>query len=179
MRRLAQKGREQAGYTLVELMTVLGVVGILMAIAAPAIQNHIALQQLRGAAREVVTVLREARESAVNEGVPRYVVFNVAASPRSYQVWQYDGTAWVSQSNAVPLPNTVTFSDADIDFPGLVNQPEAGAQPVPANAAYFDTRGRWPHDGLADGDYAIILRGGVGRTVTLNYYKTTGQVTGL
>lgn len=171
--------RSERGYTLVELMTVLGVVGILMAIAAPAIQNHIALQQIRGAAREVVTSLREARDSAVNEGVPRYVVFDVASTPRTYQVWKYDGTDWVSESNVVPLPGSVTFSDADIEFPGLLNQPEAGADPVPANAAYFDTRGRWPHDGLADKDYAIILRGGVGRTVTLTYQKSTGQVTGL
>jgi prepilin-type N-terminal cleavage/methylation domain-containing protein len=171
--------RSERGYTLVELITVLGVVGILMAIAAPAIQNHIALQQIRGAAREVVTVLREARESAVNEGVPRYVVFNVGATPRTYQVWKYNGTSWVAESNAVPLPESVTFEDKDIEFPGLVDQPKAGAGPVPANAAYFDSRGRWPHDGEADRDYTITLRGGVGRTVTLTYQKPTGQVTGL
>jgi prepilin-type N-terminal cleavage/methylation domain-containing protein len=171
MRRLRLHG--EAGYSLVEMMTVLMVVGILLAIAAPTIQSHIALQEMRGAAREVVEVLRDARDSAVNEGVPRYVVF---VPPRTYQVWRYEAP-WRMEEEEI-LPGSVSFSDADTDFPALAATPEAGAS-VPEDAAYFDTRGRYPFLAGAPGSYTLTLHGGLDKQVVLTVYRSTGQVTGL
>src|ERR671919_2850220 len=117
---------EQAGYSLVELMTVLGVVSILFAIAAPTISNHIALQNIRSAGQEVVTLLRETREAAINQGLPRIVRFNPADA--TYQVFEYDPAAktWTARSEVTPLPGGVTFADDDVDFPPLASTPEAG-----------------------------------------------------
>lgn len=179
MRGLARKGRGQAGFSLVELMTVLGVVGIIMAIAAPTISSHIALQEVRGAGRGVVDVLRDARDSAVNEGVPRYVLFDWSKTPREYQMYKFSGVNWVADGELFRLPSSVTFDAADVTFPSLADAPAGTGQPVPQYAAYFDTRGRYPFDPTQPSSYTITLHGGLGRTVTLTVWRNTGQVTGL
>jgi Tfp pilus assembly protein FimT len=163
--------------TLVEILVVTSVVGILFAIALPAVNTHIALQELRGATREVAEVLRNARSAAVDEGVPRYVVFT---PPRAYQVWKYEGGAWVAEERPYQLPSSVEFSDPEVTFTNvtLANEPETGAT-VPDNAAYFDTRGAYPYHASLPSTYTLTLRGGLDRTETLTLHTTTGQVTGL
>lgn len=164
--------RDERGFTLMELMTTLGVVAVLLGIAIPTIQFQIARQELRSAAREVSQVLRAARDSAVNEQVPRYVLFDPATD--SYQVFRFDGTDWVEGRNRVSL--RVSFDDGDVTFPSVSDAPVAGAS-VPENAAYFDTRGRYPFGHT--GSYEITLRGGLGRSATLTLHPQTGQVTGV
>lgn len=165
--------RDQRGMTLMELMMALTVMGILFAIAIPTIQLQIARQELRAAGREVVEVLRGSRDAAINEGVPRYVLFRPEDDPVSYQVYRFDGTSWVPGRNKMLLDASVTFTDSDITLPALSGVPVAGA-PVPANAAYFGTRGRYP---AGHNTYAITLRGRMGRTIELTFYAQTGQVT--
>ncbi len=158
-----------------ELMMTLTVVAILFAIAIPTIQFQIARQELSASAREVVEVLRGARDSAINEGVPRYVLFR-PGSPGSYQVYRFDGGAWTVDENEVTLEGRVNFNAADITLPAVADAPEAGAS-VPEDAAFFDTRGRYPFG--YSGSYDITLRGGLGRSITLTFYPQTGQVTGV
>jgi len=179
MRGLALKGRGQAGFSLVELMTVLGVVGIIMAIAAPTISSHIARQQLRGAGQEVVEVLRDARDSAMNEGVPRYVLFDWNKTPREYRMYKFSGGDWIEDGGVFLLPSSVTFDQADVTFPSVLDAPAGTGKSVPQGAAYFDTRGRYPFEAGAGSSYTITLHGGMGRTVTLTVWRNTGQVTGL
>jgi prepilin-type N-terminal cleavage/methylation domain-containing protein len=179
LRRLAGRFRSPAGFSLVELMTVLGVVGVIMAIAAPSVQNHIALQEIRGAGRGVVDVLRDARDSAMNEGVPRYVLFRWNTTPREYQMYKFSGGAWVADGEVFKLPSSVTFSQADVTFPSLADAPAGTGATVPQFAAYFDTRGRYPFDATQPSSYTITLHGGLGRTETLTVWRNTGQVTGL
>src|SRR5919106_1039894 len=161
MRRLARKGRGQAGFSLVELMTVLGVVGIIMAIAAPTVTSHIALQEVRGAARGVVDVLRDARDSAMNEGVPRYGLFDPTKTPREYQVYKYTTAGWTADGELFRLPGSVEFSDAEVTFPSVADAPAGTGLSVPLNAAYFDTRGRYPYEAGAGSSYSVTLRGGL------------------
>jgi type II secretion system protein H len=162
----------QAGFTLIELMVALSVLGVLMAIAVPTMSSHMALQEIRGSAQQVVDVLRDARDSAMNEGQPRYVLFD-PGSPAGYEIWRYDGSAWVQEEEET-LHASVTFSDADVTFPALADRPESGAS-VPENAAYFDTRGRYPFGSAAS--YSLTLHGRLGKTEVLTLYSQTGQVT--
>jgi prepilin-type N-terminal cleavage/methylation domain-containing protein len=179
MRRLAGRLHAPAGFSLVELMTVLGVVGIIMAIAAPTISSHIALQEVRGAGRGVVDVLRDARDSAINEGVPRYVLFDWSKTPREYQMYRFSGGSWIPDGGVFLLPSSVTFDAADVTFPAVSDAPEGTGESVPQYAAYFDTRGRYPFEAGSASSYTVTLHGGLGRTVTLTVWRNTGQVTGL
>jgi type II secretion system protein H len=161
----------EGGFTLIELMVAVAVMGVLMAIAIPTVATHMAQQELAGSAQQVMDVLRDARDSAVNEGQPRYVLFE-AGDPGAYEIWRYDGSAWV-QEEVEPLHESVSFTDADVTFPGLVNRPEAGAI-VPENAAYFDTRGRYPFGSATS--FTVTLHGGLGQTEVITLYSQTGQV---
>lgn len=179
LRSIRKRAADQAGMTLIELMVSLFVVAILLAITIPTATTYIQRQEIRANAREVVEVLKESREAAINEGVPRFVLFDPALN--SYRVCRFNvaTNSWpvVTACPAVPLGNTVSFSDADVTFPALANHPVNGAT-VPANAAYFDTRGRYPF-GSAAASYTITLRSRNGDTVVLTLYTGTGQVTGL
>jgi type II secretion system protein H len=168
--RLASR-RHEAGFTLIELMVSLSVMAVIMAIAIPTMTTHMALQEIRGSAQQVVDVLRDARDSAVNEGQPRYVRF-FPGEPGSYEVRRYDGDEWVVEEQAT-LHESVSFSNADIDFPELSNRPETGAQ-VPLNAAYFDTRGHYPFGSAST--YTLTLHGRMDKTEVLTLHSQTGQV---
>jgi Tfp pilus assembly protein FimT len=156
--------------SLVEILVVLAVVGVLFAIAAPSISNQIALQDIRNATHEIVDVLRDARSSAVDEGVPRYVRFD---PPRSYQLLRYDGADWVAETAEQELPATVQFDP--VTFKSYDDEPEMGAS-VPSNAVYFDTRGGYPYTTGLGASYSITLRGGVGRVEEITVHTSTGQV---
>jgi type II secretion system protein H len=164
-------GSREEGFTLVELMVALSVMSIIMAITIPSISNHMALQEIRGSAQQVVDVLRDARDSAVNEGQPRYVLF-IPGEPGGYEVWRYDGENWVQEEEEL-LHDSVSFSNTDVDFPELSNRPETNAH-VPLNAAYFDTRGHYPFE--SEPTYTLTLHGRMGKTEVLILYSQTGQV---
>lgn len=162
------------GVTVVELMITTLVMGVLMGIAVPTIQLQIARQELHGATRQVEQTLSAARNSALNDGIPRYVLFT-PGTPGSLRLHRFDGSAWIADGNTVILSGSVGFTAQDITLPAVAGAPETGAS-VPADAAYFDTRGAYPLG--YPGPYTILLRGGSGRTATLTLYPQTGAVTG-
>src|SRR4030095_12352858 len=63
--------KHAAGFTLVELLMVLAVVGLMTAIALPAMRIHLANADIRGVAGEVASGLEPARAEAIrrNAGV--------------------------------------------------------------------------------------------------------------
>jgi prepilin-type N-terminal cleavage/methylation domain-containing protein len=179
LRTIRKRAADQAGMTLIELMVSLFVVAILMAITIPTAATYIARQELKANAREVVEVLKESRGAAIDEAVPRFVLFEPDFN--RYRVCRYNTVTkdWPVTSSCaeVPLGNSVSFTDGDVTFPALANHPLIGDN-VPENAAYFDTRGRYPF-GSAPATFTLTLRSRNGDTVVLTLYTATGQVTGL
>ena len=173
---IRKRTADQVGMTLIELMVSLFVVSILMAITIPTAATYIARQELKANAREVVEVLKDSREAAINEAVPRFVLFEPDIN--SYRVCRFNAAtnSWpvTTACAAKPLGNSVSL---EVVIPALPNHPVNGAT-VPANAVYFDTRGRYPF-GSAPSTYTITLRSRNGDTVVLTLYTGTGQVTGL
>ncbi|NNG05464.1 MAG: prepilin-type N-terminal cleavage/methylation domain-containing protein [Inquilinus sp.] len=63
----AGRRRHSAGFTLVELLVVLLILGLMTAVAAPHIGGSLPRLETRTAAREVAAVLREARGVAIRD----------------------------------------------------------------------------------------------------------------
>jgi prepilin-type N-terminal cleavage/methylation domain-containing protein len=67
--------KNKKGFTLVEVMIVVAIIGILSAMAVPSFKKFSAHQNLNGAARELFSDVRGARVSAIMEGVQYGIYF--------------------------------------------------------------------------------------------------------
>jgi len=81
-------GRKE-GFSLIELLSVVVVIGLLGTVAAPTFRGYMMNQKLHAATRELITNLRFARLRAVNERNPWVVMFLV--NSRSYILFADDG----------------------------------------------------------------------------------------
>lgn len=67
---------QQDGFSLIELMVVLGIVALMAAIAIPAISNRLREPDLRQLTKELTAQLRVAHTLAVATGKPQRIDFN-------------------------------------------------------------------------------------------------------
>jgi prepilin-type N-terminal cleavage/methylation domain-containing protein len=72
------RGTKTAGFTLVEVMIVVALIGVLSALGAPLLDGFFANLRLQGAARDTADLLRLARIEAIRTGQPHIVFFSAA-----------------------------------------------------------------------------------------------------
>jgi prepilin-type N-terminal cleavage/methylation domain-containing protein len=75
---------KQAGHSLIEMLAVVAIAGMLAAVTAPSMSGILQRARLRGAAREIAGLFREARSHAISRGGTLAYVFEHDA-----QSWKY------------------------------------------------------------------------------------------
>jgi prepilin-type N-terminal cleavage/methylation domain-containing protein len=142
--------RRNAGYTLIELLIAVAIMGLLFGIGLPRLSRLRAPYAMAGATRQIAADIVAARQRAISRNTSYRVNFNAAA--KTYQLERLVGLAWTADGAVQRLPNGVNI--------GTI---------TPGNPV-FDSRG------LLAGDVTIPLTatGATSRTVVVNVLgKTT------
>jgi type IV fimbrial biogenesis protein FimT len=113
-----RSGRDQRGFTLIEMLVVLALVAILMFISAPAIYNAVRQSKLRGITQEVTTLMRQARLDAIKSSAQAVV-----------KIVPADATN--------PIPSVQAFSDRNADGLLSAGEPVLATFPLPKGVTFM------------------------------------------
>jgi len=108
--------RTSAGFSLVELLVVVGIIAIMAAISLPFIVNYLRHYKIRGASQEVAKEIQAARGKAIAKNVNFGVVF-LTTGPSTYR--------WVVEDDQNPSDGMSTTRFA---WPDLMTLPDHEAQ---------------------------------------------------
>jgi len=152
----------ERGMSLIEVTVVMMIIGLIVSIGLPTMQQWLDRYQVRTAATEVAAALQLQRMRAVSQNRDFSVAFDANAG--TYTL--YDGdptTGTMLEANARALPTAVLFSGG-------------GADPVqsPGDTIVFHADGSL-NDGAAASD-AIYLGNPEGYIFSVNANRATGRV---
>ncbi len=86
--------KREAGFSLVELLAVLVVVGIVTALAAPNLTRWIENYRVKAAARQLVGDLQSVRMKAISEKVDHRISFDNGNRSYTLQKWNSTSSLW-------------------------------------------------------------------------------------
>jgi prepilin-type N-terminal cleavage/methylation domain-containing protein len=119
---------DQAGYSLVEILTVVAIVGILALVAVPNFITYYQTNKMKVALGNFTADLRTMRQMAITQGVQTRITFTPAATntmtSRAYDFWQgnaaFNSTTWTpltqSDSSKGPLLKGYTRHTEDAAY---------------------------------------------------------------
>ena len=120
---IRQLVNQQKGFTLIELIIVMGIMGILATIAAPHFQNYIGNQNLKTAARGITSDFFATREKALSENVRYRITFDQASNSYTIARGTAAGAPYVDQQTKL-MTSYASYIKVDAD-----------------QVVYFQTRG--------------------------------------
>ncbi len=110
----------QSGFTILELLVLIAVLGILLAITLPVLSGWQSKTRTEGFVTDFASEVAAARAVSLSTGSPRRIIVD---SDRAYRVQQQSGVAWADVANNITLNAAFDLSNA------------------PARCLVFDTRG--------------------------------------
>jgi MSHA pilin protein MshC len=146
-----------AGFTLMELLTVIVLIGIVSAITIPFLRHYQSSQQLVSSTRDVVSLMRHAQGTAVSKSTTARI--DIAADKKSVTEWVADSAGTYTKVGTVSLTNGISV--ASYTFTA-----RAGGT---STSAYFYSRGT-----ATTGTVVLERTSGARHTITIE--GVTGRV---
>ncbi len=115
------------GYTLIELMVVIVLLGLMFTIATPRIRDALFRDELKGATRQMVGLITQLRNEAIREHKDYILHFDL----ESNRFW-FDSPSMTEEerarvaADASPLPGQVYIMDVRISGEGKIMHGEVG-----------------------------------------------------
>jgi prepilin-type N-terminal cleavage/methylation domain-containing protein len=110
----ARRWLNEAGFSLMELIVVIGVIAIIMAASAPFFLSFLRTSALQSGAEEMATVLNRARHLAIRDNTSMCVTVN--ATRVQYQVPTCPGIVWTGPgtdaTGFIQLANNIRVTSA-------------------------------------------------------------------
>jgi len=104
----------QSGFSLVELLTVVAIIGVLALVTVPSFVTYFQSNKMKAAMRSFTSDLRTMREYSITQGVQTKITFTpdskATPSSRAYDFWQgnsaFNSTTWtqLTQPNSAQAP---------------------------------------------------------------------------
>jgi prepilin-type N-terminal cleavage/methylation domain-containing protein len=122
--------KDSRGFSLIELMMVVAIMGVLVAITVPMSGNTIRYLKLSGDAREISNATAVAKMRAAAKFTQSRLFLDIAG--RAFYVQTYDKTAntWNTEGGATSLSSTVIYGYGPVGTPPPNTQTTIGQAPV-------------------------------------------------
>lgn len=152
-------GQGRRGFTLVELVIVVLILGILAAVTGPRMVSAMNRAQVRAAARCVVADLERARQHAMNQAVDQPVVFDAANN--AYELTGMTLPDRVGQAYVIDLSSSA--------YPAVIDSVAFGVSGVETGVTYNPfgrpNQGGWVYLSVNGVQQTVMVDGVAGRAV--------------
>jgi len=128
------------GFTLIELVVTMSIVGVLAAITGFGFYNELYKSEQQGSAQQVVSFLRSAAVQSVSEGRTYCVALSAAPAPavnRSFTLWKSS----CGGSGSSQVGSSRRTQSARVSFVATSTLPSGGVCPENTTCVYFYPRG--------------------------------------